>query len=545
MPSQQPVCAARPTRVCRSLWWNHLRDLLSAAAALWALGLGRPAACPAAETLWLNHARASITTSELHGHVSTLADDMLEGREAGSRGGRVAAKYILQRLEAAKLAPAGDNGSYVQVFRQGYQNLLAVLPGTDPELRDEHVLICAHYDHVGYGTRRNSYGPWGYIHNGADDNASGVSALLEVIDALAHTEHRPRRSILFAFWDGEEKGLLGSQHWKRQPTLSLAGVKLAINLDMVGRLTDGRIEVGGTRSALGSRQLMSSATLEEPLWLDFNWEYKNNSDHWTFYEAGIASLYVHTGVHEDYHRPSDDVEKLNVDGIRLVSGYVLEQLCEAADCAKLPSFRGNAISETPSTQRRLEQPLPPLADRLDFRWKYVASQPPSVAVEGVPWSSPAKQAGLQPGDRIVAVNGQPLLSEATLPAIALRAAEPLQLQIERSAASDPLELTIPLVGTPTQLGLSWRSDEAEPTAVYITRVVPYSPAALAGIQVHDRLYTLNDQTVGDAEQLLERVRQLLANGEDTLHFEVESRGKLRDQIISLGLPAASPQDATL
>ena len=168
-----------------------------------------------------------------------------------------------------------------------HQNLLAILPGTDPELKDEYILVGAHYDHVGYGSRRNSYGPWGYIHNGADDNASGVAAVLEVIDALSQTGHWPRRSILFAFWDGEEQGLLGSKHWKNHPTIPLSAIKMAINIDMVGRMTDGRIEVGGTRSAVGSRRLMSSPTLSDEVWLDFNWEYKNNSDHWTFFEAGI------------------------------------------------------------------------------------------------------------------------------------------------------------------------------------------------------------------------------------------------------------------
>ncbi len=524
-------------------WAPRLTSLLSylLLMLLWATSL----TSQAAENLWLDVARSSITTSELHGHVSVLADDLLEGREAGSRGGREAAKYILKRLAEASLQPTGTNGRFTQPFQPNYQNLLAVLPGSDPKLRDEYIVVGAHYDHVGYGSRRNSYGPWGYIHNGADDNASGVAALLEVIDALSQTEHRPRRSILFAFWDGEEKGLLGSKHWKNNPTIPFSAVKLAMNIDMVGRLTAGRIEVGGTRNALGARRLLSSSQLGEQLWLDFNWEYKNNSDHWTFYEAGIPSLYLHTGLHDDYHRPSDDVEKLNVDGIRQVSSYLLQQLSQLADVDELPVFRSAASNDTPTAQRRLEQPLPTLAPRLDFTWKYVPSVPATVVVQRVPWNSQAQLAGLTVGDRIIAVNGQPITSEALLPALALRSKTEIELQLNRAGTDAPFSVTIPLIGSPTRLGLSWRADPAEPNAVYVTRVVPYSPADRAGIKLHDRLYAFNSEPILGPNELLGRVQNLLDQGEQHLHYQVESRGAIREINVQLGPPTAPASDATL
>ncbi len=510
-----------------------------------------PQSAQAAENLWLDIARSSITTGELHGHVSVLADDMLEGREAGSRGGRAAAKYLIARLKEASLQPAGVSGSFKQSFdsqpsEMPYQNLLAVLPGSDPALRDEYIVVGAHYDHVGYGSRRNSYGPWGFIHNGADDNASGVAALLEVIDALSQAEHRPRRSILFAFWDGEEKGLLGSKHWRSHPTIPFDAVKLAWNVDMVGRLLEGRIEVGGTRSAQGIRRLLSSRNLGEQLWLDFTWEYKDNSDHWTFYEAGIPSLYLHTGLHDDYHRPTDDVEKLNIDGIRQVSTYLLEQLSVLADIELLPSFRTHSSQETPATQRQLEQPLAKLASRIDFTWKYLPSLPAVVVVQQVPENSLAKHSGLMAGDRILAVNDQPITSEALLPAIALQSeAASIRLQLERAGASKLVSVTVPLIGGPTRLGLSWRDDLAEPQAVTITRVVPYSPADLAGLKLHDRLYTFNHEPITGANELLAQVQSQLDQGEQRLHFEVESRGAIREVVITLGLPKAPSSDATL
>jgi len=493
----------------------------------------------------LDHARSSITTSELHGHVSVLADDMLEGREAGSRGGLAAAKYILRQLEEAGLQPAGSAGRFKQPFLSNYQNLLAVLPGSDPELQGEFIVVGAHYDHVGYGSRSNSYGPWGYIHNGADDNASGVAAVLEVIDALSRAEHRPRRSILFAFWDGEENGLLGSKHWMSQPTISPTAVRLAINVDMVGRLTNGRLEVGGTRCAIGARKLFASSGLSDGLWLDFNWEYKNNSDHWTFYEAGIPSLFLHTGLHDDYHRPSDDVEKLNVDGIRQVSGYLLEKLAELADAPQLPTFRATAMSDTRATQQRLEKPLAMIAPRLDFAWEYVPSLPARVIVKQVPRQSHAQQAGLAVGDRIVAVNGQSLDSEALLPAIALQSDDSVRLQVERPDAAERQTVTLPLVGSPTRLGLSWRADPAEPQSVFVTRVVPYSPADLAGIKLHDRLQAFNHEPIASPIDLLDSVRQSINSDAAVVTFKVESRGSLIDVNVQLGPPVAPIGDATL
>ncbi len=155
-------------------------------------------------------AMESIRLPDLRRHVGTLASDSLEGREAGARGGKAAGAYLVSELRRLKVRPGGEDGSYYQYFEPDYRNVLALVPGRDPELRNEVVVISAHYDHVGYGTRRNSRGPWGLVHNGADDNASGTAGLLEVIEAFAALEPAPRRTVLFAFWDAEEKGLLGS-----------------------------------------------------------------------------------------------------------------------------------------------------------------------------------------------------------------------------------------------------------------------------------------------------------------------------------------------
>src|SRR5262245_28913751 len=228
-------------------------------------------------------AAASITTEELKGHVDVLADDTFEGREAGSRGGHAAARYVLQAFERHGATPAGESGSYFQSFHGASRNILGLVEGSDPRLKDEVIVIGAHYDHVGYGRSNNSFGPLGYIHNGADDNASGVAGMLEVLEAVKRLPIAPRRSMLFAAWDSEEGGLNGSRYWVSRPTVSLARVVLAINLDMIGRMRNGRLEILGSRTAPGLRRLASEANSESPTAMVFDWKLKADSDHWSFY----------------------------------------------------------------------------------------------------------------------------------------------------------------------------------------------------------------------------------------------------------------------
>jgi hypothetical protein len=484
----------------------------------------------------LEAALATVTNQELQGHVAVLADDSLEGREAGSRGGRAAAHYIEGQLKKAGLAPAGDKGGYAQRFDPGYQNLVAKLAGVDPQLKNEFVLVGAHYDHIGYGTWRNSNGPVGYIHNGADDNASGVSTLLELIDALARTQWQPRRTIVFAFWDGEEINLLGSRYWVRQPTVPLAQVKLALNIDMIGRLRNGRLEVGGTRTAPGLRQLLSSDHLPADMRLDFTWEYKENSDHWPLFEAGVPSLIVHTGLHDDYHTPRDDVEKINVPGMHEGAAYLLETICQLADAAELPAFRAAARGENPDVQKVREAPLPPTPTRLGITWARGEGVPADrLQIDRVVDGSAAAVAGLAVGDLIAAVDGAPLNDPALLPATVLRAEKEVTLTIVRGGETK--EVVCALGGSPIELGVSWREDDAEPKVVYLTRVIPYSPAARAGLAVHDRIYALEGEPFADGDALLKRVRELLDAGPDSLDLEVETDGHVRTVTVDLRLPA--------
>jgi hypothetical protein len=493
----------------------------------------------------LEAAIATVTPQEISGHARFLADDTLEGREAGKRGGHAAARYLETQLKNAGMQPLGDKGGYLQRFSPNYQNVLAVLPGTDPALRHEYVLIGAHYDHVGYGTWRNSNGPTGYIHNGADDNASGVSALLEIVDAWHRTHWQPRRSIIVAFWDGEEINLLGSRHWVKQPTVPLESVRLAINIDMLGRMRNGRLEVGGARTAPGLRKMLSSSRLPSELQLDFSWEYKENSDHWPLFMAGVPSLLMHTGLHDDYHTPRDDFEKLNIAGIRLATAYALEAVSMAADADALPNFRPASRGENPSVQKLREAPLAPVEPRLGLTWVWTKQGDGHVLrIENVVRGSAAEAAGLVIGDDIIAVDGMPIANEFLLAAAVLRAEKELLLSVVRNG-EPAADVTVALTGSPTQLGLSWREDDGEPGTVFITRVVPHSPAARAGIKLNDRIYALNGDPLTNGDALLLQVRDLLAAETPTLQFEVETAGHIRTVDVDLQLPTSPNGDATL
>lgn len=469
----------------------------------------------------------TITAADAMKHVSALADDTFEGREAGSRGSRAAAIYLTNELKACGLRGGAAGGSFYQRFDAG-TNLLGFLEGSDPELKKQVIVFAAHYDHVGYGSRNTSYGPLGYIHNGADDNASGVSGLLEVAQATSQLETRPKRSILFALWDGEEKGLLGSEHWIARPTVPLASVVFMFNADMIGRLRNGRLEIIGSRSSAGLRRLVSLQNDDPKVWLDFNWEMKANSDHHTFYSKQIPVLMFFTGLHGDYHRPSDDADKINAQGVEQVSRLFFRTLIELADAPRLAPFRTASQVEFPYTQTEAERPLQLPPGRLGVRWKEKPTPPDAVVVERVVPNSAAVRGGLRPGDRIVRFAGRELVTPADLRSAVLAARNPVTVDIERPGAAEPITLNLELPGSPVRVGISWIEDSAEPRVVMLNRVIPGSPAERAGLKVYDRIYQVSGHNFAGGEEF-----RRLVNTVEPLELTVEYRGQIRKVLLEL------------
>ncbi|MCW8141975.1 MAG: M20/M25/M40 family metallo-hydrolase, partial [Planctomycetota bacterium] len=293
---------------------------------------------------------AAIREETARASVEHLASAALEGRGSGARGGHAAGDWLAEQLAALGLAPAGDEG-YFQPFEaqgQRLRNVLAQVPGREP---GEAVVIGAHYDHLGLGHQQGSLEflrGRGRIHHGADDNASGTAAVLEVARAFVASGLQPRRRVVFAFFDGEERGLLGSTHYVEQA----AGerVALMINLDMVGRLRRA-VTVYGANTGDRLGDWLGEANRPLGLELDLRRTMTPNSDHWPFYQRRVPVLMPFTGLHTDYHRPSDVVGKLNVEGIaqiaRLCFGVaaLAAEAEEAAVFAEAPDGTGEAVLE--------------------------------------------------------------------------------------------------------------------------------------------------------------------------------------------------------
>jgi hypothetical protein len=477
-----------------------------------------------------NAALASITTDEVKRHVNVLADDTFEGREVGTRGNRAAAGYIIDLLKKYGVPGGGPAGSYYQTGTQS-NSILAIAEGRDPVLKDEVILVGAHFDHVGYGSNRTSYGPVGYIHNGADDNASGVAALLEVAEAVSRLPERPKRTIVFAFWDGEEKGLWGSKYWVEHPTVPLDRVRVAINVDMVGRLRNSKLTVYGSRTAPGLRRIVSRQN-DVALALDFNWDIKGDSDHYSFFTRNVPFVMLHTGLHDDYHRPSDDVEKINNEGLAEISRLMFGIVVELADAPDLGRFRTQSRLESQFARRGVEVSLPPPPGRLGIRWDESAAQGGRIVVDAVTPGSAAGQAGIRIGDRLLSFAGHELTDARQFRLAVLAAVNPVPVKVERTGEAEPLELSLNLPGEPVRLGVSWREDRVEPGCVIVNRLTPGSPADMAGLRAGDRIHRISGRDFATGDEFRELARTL----PDPLVLEVETGGRVR----AVEIPSLEP-----
>lgn len=302
----------------------------------------------------------------------------------------------------------------------GTVNVLGVLPGSDPALDGEYVLIGAHMDHVGLGLNRGSRGgesERGQIHNGADDNASGTAGLIAAARLLAADPERLRRSVVFAAWSGEEWGLLGSRYFVKQPPAALGRCVAALNMDMIGRSVNGYLAVEGVGTADGFKELVVDT--ERGLGLGLNIALADrptdNSDQASFFEADIPVLNFFTGLHDDYHMPSDDVDKINAQAgaqIATLAGRVTEALAAGEAPRFTPIDRPeNAVASPHAMPGAAARPgrdgAPPAPYRvvLGTSPDMAYQEGDGVRLSGVRPGTPAEKAGMQKGDRIVAFDG--------------------------------------------------------------------------------------------------------------------------------------------
>jgi hypothetical protein len=264
--------------------------------------------------------------SRLAADVATLTGPGMEGRAAGTPGGELAAQQIARWLAALSLRPGGVDGTFLQpvVLDEGSRtaNVIGVLPGRDPSLGTEAVVIGAHYDHDGWVD--------GVVLPGADDNASGVALVLGLARTFA-AAGGARRSLIFAFFGAEELGLLGSRRYVEAPTVPLERTVAMLNFDMVGRLRAGRLDVGGVDSGSGLLRLVSTAAWDLPLTIRYRAALDLPSDHARFHRAGVPVLFFFTGPHPDQHRASDTVDRLNIEGMAEISRLATTVVQRLAD----------------------------------------------------------------------------------------------------------------------------------------------------------------------------------------------------------------------
>jgi len=274
-------------------------------------------------------------------------------------------------------------------------NVIGMLEGSDPLLKKEVIVIGAHYDHLGRGGEGSgSLAPTsGDIHYGADDNASGTAGVIELARLFTAQNPKPKRTIVFMGFGGEEEGLLGSNYYVNHPLLPLANTVAMINMDMIGRMKDRRLVIGGVGTAKEWRDITAADT-DKPFQLTLNEDGFGPSDHSSFYAKQIPVLFFWTGTHNDYHKPSDTFEKINYDDEVLILKMVariVNQLDAADKRLTYTTAKSDAAPRTGGFRVYLGT-IPNYADSND-----------GLLIDGVRDDSPAAKAGLKAGDKIVKI----------------------------------------------------------------------------------------------------------------------------------------------
>mgnify|MGYP002712937624 CR=1 FL=1 len=350
--------------------------------------------------------KAYVPENKIKDDVMFLADDKLEGRQTGSQGGEAAGNYIAERFKALGLEPKGTDG-YFQSFtftpkKDPHSQAQFTETSTDSTITAKNVLgyinnnapqtivIGAHYDHLGY----NEYGGSLYrgeekqIHNGADDNASGVAVMLNLAAKLKNQDKG--NNYLFMSFSGEEMGLLGSNYFVKHATIPVDSINYMLNMDMVGRLkADSTLAVYGTGTSPVFKQVIN-ANNDGRFKLIEKESGVGPSDHTSFYLNDVPVLHFFTGQHEDYHKPSDDYDKLNYEGMNEISDYIFDIITDLDDNGEL-TFRKtkNESDNAP----RFKVTLGVVPDYM-FDGK-------GMRIDGVSEDKPAQKAGLKKGDIVI------------------------------------------------------------------------------------------------------------------------------------------------
>lgn len=335
-------------------------------------------------------------------------------------------------------------------------NVVGILPGTDPKLKNEAIVIGAHYDHLGRGGEGSLAPREGEIHHGADDNASGTAGMLEL--ARIFSAQKPRRTMVFIAFSGEEEGLIGSNYYVNHPVVPLANTVAMINMDMIGRQTQNKLIIGGVGTATkwrseiedlnSTRGLSSVQTTVHfdrdavakaintpiPFTLTLNEDGFGPSDHSSFYAKQVPVLFFWTGTHNDYHKPSDTYEKINYVGEARILSFIAGIVRDIDRSDARPKF---TVAKSDSTGRSTGfrvylGTIPNYADSND-----------GLTLDGVRDESPAAKAGLKAGDKIVKLAGRDVKNvyDYTQALSEMKAGQEYEVELIRAGQRMTLKIT--------------------------------------------------------------------------------------------------------
>ena len=400
-------------------------------------------------------ARGPRGEAAVRSDLSVLAADSMGGRFTGTAAEAAAARYLSRRLAEVGAKPglpgwlqefsiAADVPGVKDIPEASRPsrgtNVVATIAGRDPAVRDEFVVVGAHYDHLGHGEARSSaLGEPGQVFNGADDNASGTVALLEIARLLAAAP--PRRSVVVIAFSGEELGLLGSAAYVRNPVVPLDRTVGMVNLDMVGRLRNDRLLVFGSETATEFPALLDSLNRTARFDLHYSGDGFGRSDHQSFYLAKKPVLHLFTDLHEDYHRPGDDWDKINVPGIVRVAEFGAAAVRAMADRTAPLSF----VFKAPPPPAPVTAGQPAAGGRASLGTiPDMASGGPGVRISGVSPGSAGEKAGLVEGDVIIRI-GTFEITDLQAMSDALRAHRPgdtVMVTYRRGTATDSVSVVL-------------------------------------------------------------------------------------------------------
>lgn len=343
----------------------------------------------------------TIEVAKIKQHIKILANDSIQGRSTGSEGEKMAAAYVQSEFKKMKLTVKGDEKSYLQSFPfksgmhgTGTEGIANNIVAYIDNKAANTIIIGAHYDHLGLGNDGSSLdaNPQGKIHNGADDNASGTAGVIELARYFQTNNVKEKNNFLFLCFSGEELGLFGSKYFTENPTIDINKVTYMINMDMIGRLdpTTNSIAVSGTGTSPVWEPLLQKLSSDK-LQIKTDSAGMGPSDHSSFYLKNIPVLHFFTGSHSDYHKPSDDWDKINYSGEVAVLNLIVQVIKELENEPKLQFL---------TTKNKAMASARSFKVTLGVMPSYT-SDASGLKIDGVTEGKPAQLAGIQAGDVVI------------------------------------------------------------------------------------------------------------------------------------------------